>query len=598
MRLGNTDIASVKLGSSQVQAVYLGSNLVWQNAPVAIAATGVGTTSFTANWNAYSGAYLYLLDVSESSDFSTFVYQNQVIYAPTTSYVVIGLNSNTTYYYRVRASDFELEAQDFFDRVADAGGTLSATEKDAVNILVTDMKADGIWSKMKAIYPMVGASAAACAQNLKSSSFTGIFGGSWNYLSSGVEATAIGAYFDTNLNWNDETELNNSSFGCYWNTFNPTGTVGAYYGCYTIAASSQGRSSAVNADFRLNSAGYYQVPCGLGLHSMTRSGVSTFAYYLNGSLQTGNIESMDSVSKPNLNFWFNGPNGLTPYGRNRHALAYISENLTSTEAPNFYTAVQGFNTTLDRYVGGPWYDNGELLLDAYPDSAAAYSLRKLRNNYIGGPIRVRRSSDNEEQDIYFDANGELDITQLTTFCGAGDGFVKTWYDQSGNGYDAEQTTASSQPQIVNSGTYLGYLDINNRLLTTSMPYTNGVDYSAFKVIKQKGGAVIGATVNTGSVFYAVSDTSGSSSFQNFTSVSYYKNNSLISGTARNSIYNVILNNYVTLTSFVTSQNTQNMTIGYPSYSNFELKEQIIYSNNQLSNISGINTNINDFYSIY
>jgi hypothetical protein len=42
MKLGNTDIASVKLGSSQVQAVYLGNNLVWQNAPVAIAATGVG----------------------------------------------------------------------------------------------------------------------------------------------------------------------------------------------------------------------------------------------------------------------------------------------------------------------------------------------------------------------------------------------------------------------------------------------------------------------------------------------------------------------------------------------------------------------------
>ena len=54
MRLGNTDIASVKLGLSQVQAVYLGNNLVWQNAPVAIAATGVGTTSFTANWEAYS----------------------------------------------------------------------------------------------------------------------------------------------------------------------------------------------------------------------------------------------------------------------------------------------------------------------------------------------------------------------------------------------------------------------------------------------------------------------------------------------------------------------------------------------------------------
>jgi hypothetical protein len=237
------------------------------------------------------------------------------------------------------------------------------------------------------------------------------------------------------------------------------------------------------------------------------------------------------------------------------------------------------------------------LLDTYSGAAAAYSLRLLRSAYTGDAIRVRRASDNTEQDIGF-VDNELDTSALTTFCSGTDGFVETWYDQSGNGNDATQATATNQPQIVNGGTYLGYLDINNRLLTTSMPYTNGVDYSAFKVIKQKGGAVIGATVNTGSVFYAVSDTSGASSFQNFTSVSYYKNNSLISGTARNSIYNVILNNYVILSSFVTSQNTQNMTIGYPSYSNFELKEQIIYSNNQLSNISGINTNINDFYSIY
>jgi hypothetical protein len=105
MKLGALDISTVKLGTNQVQAVYQGVDLVWQNAPVATAATGVGTTSFTANWNAYSGATYYLLDVSESSDFSTFVYENQIVLAPNTSYVVIGLNSNTTYYYRVRASD-------------------------------------------------------------------------------------------------------------------------------------------------------------------------------------------------------------------------------------------------------------------------------------------------------------------------------------------------------------------------------------------------------------------------------------------------------------------------------------------------------------
>jgi hypothetical protein len=208
---------------------------------------------------------------------------------------------------------------------------------------------------MKVIYPFVGQPGVSSSFefNLKDPSrFRGTFNGSWNYLSSGVEATANGAYLDTNLNWNNETELNNSSFGCYWNTFNPLGAgVGAYYGVYTSLYSAMGRSNALNADFRLNSAGFYQVPCGLGLHSMTRSGVSTFAYYLNGILRTGNVDNMNSVSKPNLNFWFNGANGLgTPAGRNRHALAYISENLTNVDAANFYTAVQRFQTTLGRQV--------------------------------------------------------------------------------------------------------------------------------------------------------------------------------------------------------------------------------------------------------
>jgi hypothetical protein len=90
------------------------------------------------------------------------------------------------------------------------------------------------------------------------------------------------------------------------------------------------------------------------------------------------------------------------------------------------------------------------LLDTYTGAAAAYSLRLLRSAYTGDAIRVRRASDNTEQDIGFVSN-ELDISALTTFCSGTNGFVKTWYDQSGNGYDATQTTDASQPQIVSSG---------------------------------------------------------------------------------------------------------------------------------------------------
>jgi hypothetical protein len=89
-----------------------------------------------------------------------------------------------------------------------------------------------------------------------------------------------------------------------------------------------------------------------------------------------------------------------------------------------------------------------LLLDAVPGAAAAYSLRQLSNAYTGPVVTVRRSSDNAEAD--FKAS-EIDDGTLAAFCGAGDGLVKTWFDQSGNGRDASQGTAANQPKLVSSG---------------------------------------------------------------------------------------------------------------------------------------------------
>ena len=82
--------------------------------------------------------------------------------------------------------------------------------------------------------------------------------------------------------------------------------------------------------------------------------------------------------------------------------------------------------------------------------SAAYSLRQL-NLVDQNVVRVRRSSDNTESD--FTAAQVTDGT-LTTFCGAGNGFVRTWYDQSGNGRNATQTDTTLQPTIVSNGSLL------------------------------------------------------------------------------------------------------------------------------------------------
>lgn len=91
-----------------------------------------------------------------------------------------------------------------------------------------------------------------------------------------------------------------------------------------------------------------------------------------------------------------------------------------------------------------------LLIDTYTEATAAYSLRKVRNDYSGGSIVVRRSSDNTTASVGFTSGGELDTAGLLSFCGSGDGFVQTWYDQAASN-NLVQSSTSAQPQIVASG---------------------------------------------------------------------------------------------------------------------------------------------------
>ena len=123
-----------------------------------------------------------------------------------------------------KLAGFDSDAQAFFDRVTTAGGSLSNTEKTAVNQLVLDMKSYSIWTKMKAIYPMVGASAAACAQNLKSSSFTGTFTSGWTFASTGVTSNGTSAYMNTNFIPSSHY-TSNTNFGLFIYTSSTTAAL-------------------------------------------------------------------------------------------------------------------------------------------------------------------------------------------------------------------------------------------------------------------------------------------------------------------------------------------------------------------------------------
>ena len=86
---------------------------------------------------------------------------------------------------------------------------------------------------------------------------------------------------------------------------------------------------------------------------------------------------------------------------------------------------------------------------SFPAGAAAiYSMRNVGAGYNGLCLNVIRTTDGAQQDIGFASNGLLDGAAAAAFAGAGQLFVVTWYDQSGNGRNAAQSTNASRPRLV------------------------------------------------------------------------------------------------------------------------------------------------------
>jgi len=103
------------------------------------------------------------------------------------------------------------------------------------------------------------------------------------------------------------------------------------------------------------------------------------------------------------------------------------------------------------YLGSTKVQNGvtPLILDDYP-AVAAYSTRKLRNNYTGPALQVLNDSTSATKDIYF-INGQLDTGSILDFIGSASGSVNIWYDQSGNGIDIQPVKSIYKPKIAYSG---------------------------------------------------------------------------------------------------------------------------------------------------
>ena len=257
-----------------------------------------------------------------------------------------------------------------------------------------------------------------------------------------------------------------------------------------------------------------------------------------------------------------------------------------------------------------------LLLDTYSGAAAAYSLRSLSLAYGGSVVRVRRSSDNTEQD--FTAAQVTDGT-LTTFCGAGNGFVRTWYDQSGNDNHAETTVTTRQPLIVSSGTVvtdagkpaLSFNGTSHYLTqavntTIAQPFTTifaaqklsnlGRNQDYFRA--PHAGAVLFVNANDNNRLYLFAGTGVNlgpiGNGANFISSVVWN------GASTATIYNGTQTTVNAGAGGLTSANKLNIGTGAVAtpFSHMLLKEFIVYASNQSANLTAINNNVNAHYAVY
>jgi hypothetical protein len=254
-----------------------------------------------------------------------------------------------------RGGGVDADAQAFLT----AAGITDPTISSAINTLVVQLKADGIWSKMKAIYPMVGGTSTSTSYNLKNTAQYQItWNGGVTFSSTGVISNDINGYGNTNLNPSNSLSLNSTHLSYYSRT-NSNGSEDVEIGIsissnsrLLIAPKFLGSSSAFRAvnDPQIGPATSPSDMRGLFIASRINSTQSKL-YRNTTTLFTDNINS-GALANGNIFILVYNLGTLSPahYSRRQCAFASIGDGLTDTEASNFYTAVQAFQTSLSRNV--------------------------------------------------------------------------------------------------------------------------------------------------------------------------------------------------------------------------------------------------------
>jgi hypothetical protein len=278
------------------------------------------------------------------------------------SYLLAYNPYNTNLFMRTRSID--PAAQDFID----AAGITGDVQQQAINNLVKGLKADGLWDKMKAIYPFVGGTASTHKYNLKDprdldAAYRLVFNGGWTHDNNGVTPNGTNAYANTFLNpttaltnYNAHSSVYNRANGNDGWDIGLTQSVGGYLNEFLLASKIGVQSISGLYDYNgigTNGDVIASSATSMGFFSNSITSNTSQRLYKNGT-QIGANTNTNTSTPANGNIYIAAVNDINTtaiaFNSAPKAFASIGNGLTPTEASNLYTRVQTYQTALSRQV--------------------------------------------------------------------------------------------------------------------------------------------------------------------------------------------------------------------------------------------------------
>ena len=232
------------------------------------------------------------------------------------------------------------------------------TQKSAINQLVLDLKSANIWTKMKAIYPFVGGTASTHKWNLKDPrdldvAYRLVFNGGWTHSSTGALPNGTTAYADTKLGANLLQTNNHLSYYSRTSAVNVQVELGVFNNLPSGIINQLRAAGNYISGQSAGTVSFTTTGSALGFWAGTKTSDTNRKGYLNGVLQATST-SADNQTLPSSSLFLGARNkggaSAELFSTKESAFSSIGDGLTDAEAANFYTAVQTFQTTLNREV--------------------------------------------------------------------------------------------------------------------------------------------------------------------------------------------------------------------------------------------------------